>query len=137
MYLFLTNCSSEVFDSTVFNKWVEKGMAPAIESSLKLYEDVLSLGFKVFLLTGRNEKQRDVTVQNLMNVGFSNWDKLILREANDHDKTATTYKSEKRDEMVNEGYRIVGNSGDQWSDLLGSAMSLRSFKLPNPMYYIP
>ncbi|XP_074281827.1 acid phosphatase 1 [Silene latifolia] len=127
----------EVFDSTVFNKWVEKGMAPAIETSLKLYEEVLSLGFKVILLTGRNEKQRDVTVQNLMNVGFSNWDKLILREAGDNEKTATTYKSEKRDEMVKEGYRIVGNSGDQWSDLLGSSMSFRSFKLPNPMYYIP
>jgi hypothetical protein len=47
------------------------------------------------------------------------------------------YKSEKREEMVKEGYRIRGNSGDQWSDLLGSAMSERSFKLPNPMYYIP
>ena len=50
---------------------------------------------------------------------------------------ATLYKSEKRDEMVKEGYRIRGNSGDQWSDLLGSSISQRSFKLPNPMYYIP
>ena len=39
--------------------------------------------------------------------------------------------------MMEEGYRIHGNSGDQWSDLLGSAMAARSFKLPNPMYYIP
>ncbi|KAL9240363.1 hypothetical protein vseg_014592 [Gypsophila vaccaria] len=127
----------ELFDSVVFDKWVEKGIAPAIETSLRLYEEVLSLGFKVFLLTGRSEKQRDITVQNLMNVGFSNWDKLILRGADDHAKTATTYKSEKRDEMVKEGYRIIGNSGDQWSDLLGSPMSIRSFKLPNPMYFIP
>ncbi|KAF2533082.1 hypothetical protein F2Q70_00031808 [Brassica cretica] len=52
-------------------------------------------------------------------------------------KMATLYKSEKRDEMVKEGYRIRGNSGDQWSDLLGSSISQRSFKLPNPMYYIP
>ncbi|KAK9266694.1 hypothetical protein L1049_020443 [Liquidambar formosana] len=127
----------EVFDSAKFDKWVDKAMAPAIESSLELYEEVLSLGFKVFLLTGRSEKQRDVTVENLMNAGFRNWDKLILRASDDHGKLATIYKSEKRIEMVNDGYRILGNSGDQWSDLLGSPMSARSFKLPNPMYYIP
>nr|CAN74377.1 hypothetical protein VITISV_039733 [Vitis vinifera] len=120
-----------------FAKWVEKATAPAIGSSLKLYEVVQSLGFKTFLLTGRSENQRSVTVENLINAGFQNWDKLILRGSNDHGKQATVYKSEKRSEMVKEGYRIVGNSGDQWSDLLGSEMSLRSFKLPNPMYYIP
>ncbi|KAK3033236.1 hypothetical protein RJ639_033116 [Escallonia herrerae] len=127
----------EVFDSVAFDKWVDKGSAPAIESSLKLYEEVLSLGFKVFLLTGRSEKQRSVTVENLISEGFQNWDKLVLRALEDHGKTATLYKSEKRSKMVEEGFRILGNSGDQWSDLLGSSMSIRSFKLPNPMYYIP
>uniref|UniRef100_A0A5B6YLF0 Putative HAD superfamily, subfamily IIIB acid phosphatase n=1 Tax=Davidia involucrata TaxID=16924 RepID=A0A5B6YLF0_DAVIN len=127
----------EVFDGVEFDKWVEKGMAPAIESSLKLYEEVSKLGFKVFLLTGRNERQRSVTVENLVNAGFRDWDKLILRASEDHGKLATIYKSEKRNGMIEEGYRVLGNSGDQWSDLLGSSMSLRSFKLPNPMYYIP
>ncbi|XP_057546654.1 acid phosphatase 1 isoform X1 [Amaranthus tricolor] len=128
----------EVFNGVEFDKWVAKAMAPAIESSLRLYEEVLSLGFKVFLLTGRNENLRDATVQNLMNVGFKSWDKLILsRGAEDHGKIAMIYKWEKRNEMVKEGFRILANSGDQWSDLLPSSMSTRSFKLPNPMYYIP
>lgn len=127
----------EVFNNLEFDKWVEKGKAPAIESSLKLYEEVLGLGFKVFLLTGRSEKHRSVTVENLMNAGFQNWDKLILRSSDDHGKQATLFKSEKRSEMINEGYRILASSGDQWSDLLGSSMSVRSFKLPNPIYYIP
>lgn len=61
---------------------------------------------------------------------------ILCRGSDDHGKTATTYKSERRNEMVEEGFRIVGNSGDQWSDLLGSSMTYRSFKLPNPMYYI-
>ncbi|KAK9913979.1 hypothetical protein M0R45_037778 [Rubus argutus] len=126
----------EVFDHLEFDKWVEKGMAPAIKSSLKLYEEVLSLGFKVFLLTGRSEGKRGVTIENLINAGFRDWHKLILRAADDHGKLATLYKSERRSEMEKEGYRILGNSGDQWSDLLGSSMSIRSFKLPNPMYYI-
>ncbi|KAF8044355.1 hypothetical protein BT93_A2370 [Corymbia citriodora subsp. variegata] len=127
----------EVFDPVEFDKWVDKAEALGIQPSLKLYDRVLGLGFKVFLLTGRSEKQRSVTVENLINAGIQNWDKLILRASNDHGKQAVVYKSEKRDEMAREGYRILGNSGDQWSDLLGSSMSIRCFKLPNPMYYIP
>jgi hypothetical protein len=55
--------------------------------------------------------------------------------ADDRKKTATIYKSEKRKAMEEEGYMILGNSGDQQSELLGWYMSTRSFKLPNPMYY--
>ncbi|KAL5213215.1 hypothetical protein ABZP36_024062 [Zizania latifolia] len=127
----------EFFDHLEFDKWVEKGEAPAIPSSLKLYNEVRELGIKTFLLTGRSEGHHGVTVDNLKKQGFHDWDKLILREAADRKKTATTYKSEKRKDMEAEGYRIIGNSGDQWSDLLGFSMSARSFKLPNPMYYIP
>ncbi|KAF3489030.1 hypothetical protein F2Q69_00055694, partial [Brassica cretica] len=112
-------------------------VAPAIAPGLKLYQRVIDLGYKIFLLTGRKETHRLVTVENLINAGFQNWDKLILRSPDEQHKMATLYKSEKRDEMVKEGYRIRGNSGDQWSDLLGSSISQRSFKLPNPMYYIP
>lgn len=71
--------SLEKFDSVEFSKWVEKATAPALEASLKLYKEVLGLGFKVFLLTGRNEKQKGATVKNLNDAGFKNWDKLILR----------------------------------------------------------
>ena len=51
-------------------------------------------------------------------------------------KTAVQYKSERRAAMEAEGFKILGNSGDQWSDLIGSPMATRSFKLPNPMYFI-
>ncbi|OAY70111.1 Acid phosphatase 1 [Ananas comosus] len=126
-----------LFDAHEFDKWVEKSIAPAIQSSLKLYEEVRALGFKVFLLTGRSEGHRTFTVENLKKVGFQDWDRLILRGPDDRGKPATMFKSEKRREMEVDGYRILGNSGDQWSDLLGSSLSNRSFKLPNPMYYIP
>ncbi|KAF5189767.1 acid phosphatase [Thalictrum thalictroides] len=69
----------EIFDHSQFDKWVEKAMAPAIASSLKLYEELLGLGFKVFLLTGRRESHREITIENLRNAGFRDWDKLILR----------------------------------------------------------
>lgn len=69
----------ELFDKVEFDKWVQKGEAPAILPSLELYCDVLSLGFKIFFLTGRNELQRLITTKNLIKVGFHHWDKLILR----------------------------------------------------------
>jgi hypothetical protein len=34
------------------------------------------------------------------------------------------------------GYNIVGNFGDQFSDLKGGFAD-RTFKIPNPMYYLP
>ena len=72
-------CRLELFDHLEFDKWVERGEAPAIPSSLKLYKEVLELGFKVILLTGRSEGHRGVTVDNLNKQGFHDWDKLILR----------------------------------------------------------
>lgn len=61
----------------------------------------------------------------------------VIRGSDDEGKKATEYKSEKRAELVKQGYTIQGSSGDQWSDLIGFAIAKRSFKLPNPMYYIP
>lgn len=62
-----------------FDKWVDMGTAEAIESSLKLYEELVKLGFKVFLLTGRSERRRNITTENLTKIGFHDWEKLILR----------------------------------------------------------
>ncbi|XP_042399325.1 acid phosphatase 1-like [Zingiber officinale] len=128
---------SETFNETSFDEWVELGKAPALPASLKLYGQLLELGFQMILLTGRGESQRNVTEKNLLSVGYSSWERLILRQSDDHGKKAVVYKSERRAALEAEGFRIHGNSGDQWSDLLGWATSTRSFKLPNPMYYIP
>ncbi|KAK4391743.1 Acid phosphatase 1 [Sesamum angolense] len=83
-----------------------------------------------------NWVDRNATVRNLQYAGYSNWERLILRGDADQGKPAVIYKSEKRKEIEDEGYIIRGNSGDQWSDLLGFAVAQRSFKLPNPLYYV-
>ncbi|XP_076915027.1 acid phosphatase 1-like [Bidens hawaiensis] len=127
---------SEIFDHIQFDNWVLEGMAQAIKPSLKLYKEVKKLGFKMFLLTGRAENKRSITINNLTKEGFENWDRLILRGDEDDGKTALVFKSDKRKKITEEGFRIIGNSGDQWSDLIGSYVSMRSFKLSNPMYFI-
>ncbi|KAG0476081.1 hypothetical protein HPP92_012922 [Vanilla planifolia] len=69
----------ELFNASEFDKWIKKAAAPAVNYSLKLYNDVLNLGFKVFVLTGRSEAQRDLTTRNLNSAGFQVWERLILR----------------------------------------------------------
>ncbi|KAK6125145.1 hypothetical protein DH2020_041111 [Rehmannia glutinosa] len=50
--------------------------------------------------------------------------------------SGSMFKSKIRTELVNEGFRIVGNIGDQYGDILGDNIGNRTFKVPNPMYYI-
>ncbi|GMN50659.1 hypothetical protein TIFTF001_019817 [Ficus carica] len=126
----------EIFNESLFDEWVDLAEAPALPASLSLYKELQQLGFKIFLLTGRSEYQRNVTVENLLYSGFDNWERLFLRGPSDEHKPAIVYKSEKRSDLINEGYTIHGSSGDQWSDLMGFAVAHRSFKIPNPMYYI-
>ena len=51
-------------------------------------------------------------------------------------KTAEEYKSSVRAEIVAQGYKIVLNVGDQWSDLKGEPEAEYSVKYPNPFYFI-
>jgi len=61
---------------------------------------------------------------------------LYCRKPEDYEKSVVVYKSERRLEIEQDGLRIRGNCGDQWSDLTGYSVGDRTFKLPNPMYYI-
>ncbi|GAB4841042.1 hypothetical protein Ancab_021788 [Ancistrocladus abbreviatus] len=54
----------------------------------------------------------------------------------DEYKEVKTYKAEIRRQLVNEGYRIWGIIGDQWSSFEGHPSAKRTFKLPNSLYYI-
>ncbi|KAL0905914.1 hypothetical protein M5K25_024363 [Dendrobium thyrsiflorum] len=124
------------FNETSFDEWEDLAKAPALPASLKLYNELQRLGFSLVLLTGRSEAWRNATEKNLLSAGYRNWERLILREASDIHKSALIYKSEKRAQLEAEGFVIHGSSGDQWSDLYGSPIATRSFKLPNPMYFV-
>ena len=62
---------------------------------------------------------------------------FLTRKAEHKGQGAILYKSKRREELVEEGYRIWGNVGDQWTDLQGDYKGNRTFKLPNPMYFVP
>nr|GMD35471.1 acid phosphatase 1-like [Ipomoea batatas] len=123
------------YNSTKFNEWVSEAKSPAIPASLRFYNVLLSLGIRPVFLTGVREVQREARTTNLLQAGYQNWEKLILKGVNET-RSGVVFKSGKRTELVNAGYRIVGNMGDQWSDLLGADAGDRTFKVPDPMYYI-
>lgn len=125
------------FDSKIFKAWITKGMCPAIPAVQGLFKALIEKGFKVFLLTGRDEATlAKITTNNLHNQGFTGYQRLILRSAQYKGQSAVTYKSTIRKEIEGQGYRIWGNVGDQWSDLQGECLGKRTFKIPNPMYFI-
>lgn len=69
----------EPYNNDLFNEWVDRGVAPALPESLKLYKKLLSLGIKIVFLTGRIEGRRNITVKNLNDAGYHTWEKLILK----------------------------------------------------------
>ncbi|RVW80804.1 Acid phosphatase 1 [Vitis vinifera] len=68
------------YDPKGFKAWALKGGCPAISAVLGLFDKLVESGFKVILLTGRDEETLgQVTVDNLHNQGFIGYERLILR----------------------------------------------------------
>lgn len=124
------------YDAKVFNAWVDSAQAPAIPGTLRLFNEAKRLGVSIFFLTGRGEAQRAVTERNLHTAGFVGWQGLILRSPGQQKLTAELYKSGQREDIVAQGYRIVLNVGDQWSDLRSAPEAEYSVKYPDPYYFL-
>lgn len=126
------------YDPDEFREWALKARCPAIPAVLGLFNSLLQRGFKVFLLTGREQETLgQATLDNLYYEGFIGYERLILRTAAYRGQGSVAYKSHIRKQLQAEGYRIWGNVGDQWGDIQGECSGNRTFKLPNPMYFVP
>jgi hypothetical protein len=128
-------CTEEKGFSCGFTAWVGKGTAPAIEPALAFYNAVQGKGAAMFFITGRRDSQRDITVKNLTDVGFRNWQKLVTRPDGDKNPSLVPFKSGERAKIAAENYRIIATIGDQDSDLAGGFAEC-GFKIPNPFYFI-
>jgi acid phosphatase len=107
----------------------------AIEPTLALYRDAKAAGVTPFFVTGRPESQRAVTADNLRREGYRGWKHLYLKPPSPP-MTTVQYKSGARRDIERQGYRIIANIGDQYSDLAGGH-ARRAFKLANPFYFLP
>jgi acid phosphatase len=125
------------FNKNAFDTWVDTAQAPAIPGTLRLYNEAQRLGVSIFFITGRPESERGVTERNLQAQGFTNWQQLTLRPPSLSSESVDVYKSNARAQIVSQGYKLVLNVGDQWSDLKGNPEAEFSVKYPDPYYFLP
>jgi hypothetical protein len=140
--------SNFVYNPAINAEFVNAEVFPAVFHMTDLVNYATAHGYTIFYLTGRPEAQRAATEGNLTNVGYPVVDSQVyLKDLtkpiysscyNPPTATCTTtqYKSLTRAYIESQGYNIVANFGDQYSDLNGGYAD-KTFKLPNPMYYLP
>ncbi|NUR06514.1 MAG: acid phosphatase [Nocardioidaceae bacterium] len=146
--------SNFAFNPTTNAAFVNKAVFPAVFGMPQLVQRVEQQGYTVFFLTGRSEGQRAGTEKNLTDQGYpvhqaavgKNVDNVFLKDVThpwstcdttgDNVCTTIELKSETRRYIESLGYDIKANFGDQFSDLKGGSAD-KTFKLPNPMYFLP
>lgn len=114
---------------------IDEGKDPVIPSTFQLYRYAKTHDVSVFFVTGRKEKSRAPTEQNLMAAGYNDWTHLYLKPNDYNKKSVIPYKAATRKAIEAQGYDIVITIGDQQSDLKGGYAD-HGFKLPNPYYFL-
>jgi acid phosphatase len=129
-------CSERKGFACGFKSWVAKSTAGVIRPARDFYNAIHAKHIAIFFITGRTNSQRAATVRNLHRAGFHRWTGLATRPDDDKNSSIVPFKSGERAKIVQKGYTILANVGDQQSDLDGGAAEC-GFKLPNPFYFIP
>jgi predicted secreted acid phosphatase len=114
--------------------WQAMAKAKAIAPTLALAQHARQLNVAVFFVTGRPERLRESTERNLREQGYE-WNGLSLEPEGATFKSAVDFKAPERAKIAAQGYTIILNLGDQQSDLTGGYAE-RTFKLPNPVYFV-
>jgi hypothetical protein len=156
--------SNWAFNPVTNGTFVTEQRFPPVFGMVELVRAAEREGYAIFYLTGRGAAQEQATLGNLTEDGVgvdANYPKpTTLRNgedglftkpavadypdylraacAGDPNGACTTvhYKSATRAHIESLGYDIVANFGDQFSDLQGGH-ARRTFKLPNPNYFLP
>ncbi|MEV0269353.1 HAD family acid phosphatase [Hamadaea sp. NPDC050747] len=156
--------SNWAYNPTTNGQFVTEQRFPAVFGMVDLVRHAQEQGYAIFFLTGRPLAQEAATLGNLtadgvgVDAGYPAPTTLVNGEdglftkppvaqypdylkaacAGDPNGSCTTvhYKSATRAHIESLGYDIVANFGDQFSDLEGGYAD-RTFKLPNPNYFLP
>jgi predicted secreted acid phosphatase len=116
--------------------WLGHARDKPILPTLQLYRQARKEGMAVFFITGRPGSLRDATERNLRAAGYDKWNSLTMKSGGYRTESVLQYKISARRQITQQGYTIVLDMGDQESDLTGGYAE-RTFKVPNPFYYIP
>jgi predicted secreted acid phosphatase len=152
-----------VFDPVLQATWVAQHLFPATPGMIGVVKAAAAAGCTVYGLTGRGTSQQADTIANLTEKGYvdaagkplftgahyftkgavtvSNSNASIPTQpwvdcGSDNACSTIEYKSGTRAHIEDLGFDIVGNFGDQYSDLIGEHAD-HVYKLPNATYYLP
>jgi acid phosphatase len=107
---------------------------PPIPPVVDVLNFAKSKGVAVILLTGRSEPARAATIADLTAANITGYAELLLRPAGNTEHAAIL-KANARRGVEAKGYKIILSIGDQLSDLAGGYAE-RTYKLPNPFYFV-
>jgi predicted secreted acid phosphatase len=127
--------------------WQQSAQAPALQPTLDLFSFAKCGSAQapqnctkvaVFFVTGRYQRDgaQAWTERNLSNAGYRGWDGLYMRDPATEGRPVSEHKTKAREDIESHGFTIIANVGDQESDLAGGHAE-RTFKIPNPFYFIP
>ncbi len=117
-------------------KWQGMGKSVALAPTRDLVGRARALGVAVFFVTGRPPELRASTERNLREQGYEWTGVILLPRSKKHFASAVDFKAIERRKIAEQGYTILLSMGDQQSDLDGGYAE-RTFKLPNPVYFLP
>ncbi|NCT57326.1 MAG: acid phosphatase [Legionella sp.] len=120
----------------LINHDIHQANAPAIAAMLALYNNAKEQNIAIFFVTGRRPSLQRATEKNLKHVGYTSWRGIYFRPELDNNQSVIPYKTQVRADITQRGYTIIASIGDQASDLTGGYAE-KTFKLPNPFYYLP
>ncbi|MFF2505597.1 HAD family acid phosphatase [Streptomyces sp. NPDC058067] len=139
------------YNDATWKEYVAKADRPAVFGTPDLVAYAQAEGVEVFYNSGLGESQRAAAVANLRKTGIDvNLDAahMFLKDKANPPAylsdcatpsawkcTTVQYKSGTRKHIESLGYDIVGNFGDQYSDLQGGFAD-RTYKFPNPTYFV-
>jgi predicted secreted acid phosphatase len=115
--------------------WQASGQAKALAPTLALVTRARALGVAVFFISARPPSLREATERNLREQGYM-WDEVIVLPEGASFQSAADFKAPERKKIAERGFTILLAMGDQDSDLAGDYAE-RTFKLPNPVYFLP
>ena len=119
-----------------WHAWDLRGQDAPIAPTLQVFQTARALGVTVFFISGRPESERAATERNLRAAGYARYEQAFFTPNGAHFASLVEFKAPTRQKIAAMGYSIIANMGDQMSDLDGGS-SEKTFKLPNPFYYIP
>jgi predicted secreted acid phosphatase len=156
--------SNWAYNPTSNATYVTGQLFPAVPGMLQMVTEASQEGYAIIWITGRGAAQEAATLGNLTADGFGvdagypapttlndGEDGLFTKPAvanyppylqtacaGDPNGSCTTihYKSATRAHIESLGYDIVADFGDQFSDFTGGFAD-KTFKLPNPNYFLP